>query len=99
MLQRRILAVLFAVTLFAVAPSPKPIAPDKIEHGNALFLRSLSADGKRRVQFKAMAVGKYFFLEEPAGVTVYEFDGKGYRKVELLKNATLENAVKKYGKK
>src|SRR4029079_3888617 len=37
-----------------------------------------------------------FFFEESSGVTVYSFDGDGYRKSEFLKGATLAKALKKY---
>ena len=34
-----------------------------------------------------------------AGVTVYVFDGDGYRKETFLKSATLASAMKRYGSK
>ena len=74
----------------------KPIAPDAIAHANAIFLRNLSNDGKQRVQFTAAAIDKHFFIEEPAGVTVYQFDGVGYKKVEFLRGGTLAKAMAKY---
>ena len=83
-------------TTKATKPASKPIAPDTIAHSNALFLRTLSDDGKQIVHFRAAAIDKHFFLEELAGVTVYEFDGAGYKKVELLRGATLAKAMKKY---
>ncbi len=86
-------------TAKAPKPASKPIAPDTIAHSNALFLRTLSADGTQIVHFRAAAIDKHFFFEEPAGVTVYEFDGAGYKKVELLRGATLATAMKKYGTK
>ena len=49
--------------------------------------------------FKAAALGTYFFLEESAGVTVYVYDGVGYRREKFLKGATLEKTVKAYAKK
>lgn len=92
------LALLAAAPLFAAAP-PKTIAPDFITHPNALFLKQLSADGKQRVIFRATAMGTRFFLEEPAGVTVYSYDGSGgYKRETFLKNTTLAKAVKKYEK-
>src|SRR5258707_1147147 len=98
MLQRCVILALLATALLAAAPSPapKPIAPETLAHANALFLCSLSGDGKQRVQFKATAVGTHFFFEEAAGVSVYEYhDGSGYKRVEFLKGATLATAVKK----
>lgn len=83
----------------ATKQATKPIAPDSIAHSNALFLRTLSDDGKQIVHFRAAAIDKHFFFEEPAGVSVYEFDGTGYKKVELLRGATLGKAMKKYGTK
>ena len=80
----------------AAKPAVKPAAPDEIAHPIAIFLRTLSDDGKQRVQFRAAAHDKHFFFEEIAGVTVYRFDGVGYRKVELLRGATLATAMKKY---
>jgi hypothetical protein len=80
----------------ATKQATKPVAPDSITHSNALFLRTLSDDGKQIVHFRAAAIDKHFFLEEPAGVTVYEFDGAGYKKVALLRGATLAKAMKKY---
>jgi hypothetical protein len=97
---RRIALLLSVVTLLsAAAPPPKPLAPDAIPHPMALYLAQLSADGKKSVTFKATAVGTRFFLEEPAGVTVYAYDGSGYRKTEFLKGFTLAKALKKYGVK
>lgn len=64
-----------------------------------MFLSSLSNSGARRVTFKATALGTYFFLEESAGVTVYVYDGVGYRREKFLKGATLEKAVRAYTKK
>jgi hypothetical protein len=97
--QRLLLLFLSAVVFLAAAPAPKRIAPDSIAHPNAIFLRKLSNDGKDRVQFRATATGSHFFFEEPAGVTVYVYDGSGYKKVEFVKGATLPKVVKKYGTK
>jgi hypothetical protein len=65
----------------------------------AQFLRTLSDDGGREVRFKATAVGKRFFIEEPAGVTVYVFEGGDYRRETFLEKTTLGKAVAKYAKK
>ncbi len=35
-------------------------------------------------------------FEEPIGVTVYTFDGRGYRREAFLKGFTLTKAIKKY---
>jgi hypothetical protein len=111
MLHRCAALLLSAVVMLAAAPAakivapkpaspktaaPKTIAPDTIAHATALFLRSLSNDGKNRVQFRATAFGSYFFFEDPAGVTVYIYDGNAYTKVEFLKGSTLTKALKKY---
>ena len=68
-------------------------------HPVAMFLSDLSSGGKQRVTFKAAAAGTRFFFEESAGVTVYVFDGSGYRKETFLKSATLAGAMKRYGAK
>ena len=95
---RVIAAVVFsAASLLAAAP--KPVAPESIPHSDAMFLSSLSNSGARSVTFKATARGTYFFLEESAGVTVYVYDGVGYRREKFLKGATLEKAVRAYTKK
>lgn len=102
---RRIVAVLLlAATVVSAAPKkkaapPKTIAPDQIAHPIALFLASLSSDGKRSVTYKAEARGTHFFFEESSGVTVYTFDGTQYVKTEFLKGYKLGRAVKKYGGK
>ena len=96
MLSRWIVALaLFAST--AVAQS-KRIAPDLVEHPTALFLASLSGDGRQEVTFKAAAMGTHFFFEEPTGVTVYEFDGHNYRRERFMKGATLTKALKQFAK-
>jgi hypothetical protein len=93
---------LTAITLLLVSTTllaaPKPVAPDTIAHSNALFLAGLSNDGKRTVTYKATARNTRFFLEEPAGVTVYVYEGDGYRKETFLRGVKLERAVKKYAK-
>lgn len=61
-----------------------------------MFLASLSGDGRQQVVFKAAAMGTHFFFEEPAGVAVYTYDGRGYRKTTFLKGFTLTRAIKKY---
>lgn len=93
-------AILLALTMAAASPkkkaAPLPAAPDVVPHPIALFLSSLSKDGARQVSFRATAVGTRFFLEEPAGVTVYRFDKGRYVKHELLRGITLKTAVKRY---
>lgn len=84
-------------TVAPKAVAPKPIAPATIPHPTAMFLGSLSKNGKEKVTFRATAFGTHFFLEEAAGVTVYVFDDSvGYRKETFLKGSTLPNALKKY---
>lgn len=95
-------ALLFATTLTAAAPKTPPaktIAPDSIGHADAMFLSSLSNHGARRVSFKATAAGTYFFLEEPTGVSVYTYDGSGYRRERFMKGTTLDKVLKVYAKK
>jgi hypothetical protein len=88
------IALLFAVTAAAAA---KTIAPPTIPHPMAMYLQTLSNDGKEKVTFRASAIGKHFFLEEAAGVTVYVYEESvGYRKETFLKGATLAKAMKKY---
>ena len=98
MLQRNLAALLLFVALTAGAAT-KPVAPVTLPHPVAMFLVNLSASGKQKVTFKASASGKRFFFEEPAGVTVYLYDGAGYRKETFLKSATLTSAMKRYGAK
>ncbi len=96
MLRRLAFVVLFAAApALAVAPRRLP-PPEIIPHPTAMFLASLSGDGRQEVRFKAAAMGIHFFLEEPGGVTVYRFDGLGYRKEIYLKGFTLTRAIKKY---
>jgi hypothetical protein len=88
------ISVLFAVTATAAA---KTIAPTTIPHPMAMYLQTLSNDGRDKVTFRASALGKHFFLEEPAGVTVYVYEESvGYRKETFLRGATLSKAMKKY---
>ncbi|MEA2338651.1 MAG: hypothetical protein QOE82_2658 [Thermoanaerobaculia bacterium] len=89
-------ALLIAVTAAAAVP-PKTIAPPTIPHPIAMYLQSLSKDGKQQVTFRASALGTRFFLEEASGVTVYLYDESvGYKKEAFLKGATLARAMKKY---
>ena len=90
--------LLFALTATA-APPPKAVAPPTMPHPVAMFLVDLSSKGKQKVTFKAAAVGTHFFFEEPAGVTVYVYDGVGYRKEAFIRSATLAFALKRYGAK
>ena len=87
-----------AASAFAApkAPAPKAVAPPAIPHAVAMFMATLSGDGKTKVTYAATAHGTRFFFEETSGVTVYSFDGDGYRKSEFLKGATLAKALKKY---
>ncbi|MCU1348826.1 MAG: hypothetical protein JWO56_1856 [Acidobacteria bacterium] len=106
---RRLAAALSIAVLFlgATPKKKKPVparaasaaatfAPDDIPHPQAMYLAGLSHDGKDRVTFKAAAYGKHFFLEEPSGVTVYRYDGSGYRKETFLAKTTLASAMKKF---
>jgi hypothetical protein len=95
----RILPVVSLVVLCAGAappPAPKLIAPESFPHAVAMFMSNLSSDGKQRVQFKATAFGTHFFFEEPTGVSVYQFDGVGYRRQSFLKGNTLGQVLAKY---
>ena len=91
-------AVVSLVVLCAAAPPPKPkiVAPESFPHSVAMFLSNLSGDGKQRVAFKAAALGVRFFFEEPTGVSVYLFDGIGYKRQAFLKGSTLGQALAKY---
>lgn len=91
------LALFAAATAFAAAPA-KHVAPDIVPHPTAMFLATLSGDGRQEVVFKAAAMGTHFFFEEPGGVTVYAFDGVGYRRQVFLKGYTLTKAIKKYAR-
>jgi len=90
-----IVLFLFVAVPALAAPKP-PVAPASIPHPVAMFLASLSADGKTKITYAATARGTHFFFEESGGVTVYAFDGDGYRKAEFLKGYTLAKALKKY---
>jgi hypothetical protein len=93
-LQHLFNAALLAITVAAAATT---IAPPTIPHPMAMYLQSLSNDGKDKVTFRAAAIGTHFFLEEPAGVTVYVYEESvGYRKESFLKGSTLAKAMKKY---
>ena len=88
------IALLLAVTVAAAA---KTIAPPTIPHPMAMYLQSLSNDGKDKVTYRASAIGTHFFFEEPSGVTVYVYEESvGYRKEAFLKGVTLAKAMKKY---
>jgi len=98
MLSRTTVALaLFASTLLSAAP-PKIVAPEVVAHPTAMFLASLSGDGRQQVTFKAAAMGTHFFFEEPSGVTIYEYDGRSYRKERFMKGATLTKALKQFAK-
>lgn len=96
MLSRTIVALCLLACTASAAPPARPIAPETIPHPTAMFLATLSGDGRQQVVFKAAAMGTHFFLEEPTGVTVYTYDGRGYRKTTFLKGFTLTRAIKKY---
>jgi YD repeat-containing protein len=97
-MRKKLIAITLLLVSTALLAAPKPIAPDSLAHSSALFLAGLSNDGKRTVTYKAMARNTRFFLEEPAGVTVYVYDGNGYRKETFLRGVKLEKAVRKYAK-
>jgi hypothetical protein len=84
------------IAIMSVAAAPKRSAPDALPHSVAMFLATLSGDGHSRITFKASALGMHFFFEEPAGVTVYYFDGNGYRKQTFMRGATLSAAIKRF---
>lgn len=102
MLRRVFIVLLLTSTVAFAAPrkkaAPKTVAPDRMPHEIAMYLKNLSADGKKSVTYKATAEGTRFFFEEPSGVTVYAFDGTGYTKSEFLRGYTLARAVKKFKK-
>ena len=81
------------------APAPAVAAPEHIPHPMALFLSSMSKDGKQQVTFRASAFGTHFLVEEPSGVTVYDFVNGEYVRHEFLKGTKLATAMKKYAKK
>jgi hypothetical protein len=97
-MRSRIVAVVSLAVLCAAGPPPAPkvIAPESFPHSVAMFLSNLSSEGKQRVQFKAAAFGTHFFFEEPTGVSVYQFDGIGYRRQSFLKGNSLGQALAKY---
>ena len=98
-MRSRILAVVSLAVLCAAAPpppKPKVVAPESFPHAVAMFMSNLSSEGKQRVQYKAAAFGTHFFFEEPTGVSVYQFDGIGYRRQSFLKGNTLGQALAKY---
>lgn len=98
MLSRMTIALLlFASAMVAAVPAPTRIAPDIVPHPTAMFLASLSGDGRHQVTFRAAAMGTHFFFEESSGVTVYAYDGRGYRRQTFLKGYTLARAIKKIG--
>lgn len=78
------------------ATPPVTHAPAALPHQIALFLATLSDDGARTVTFKAVARDKFFFLEEPSGVTVYRWENGGYVKAEFLRASTLAKAIKRH---
>ncbi|HXA19835.1 MAG TPA: hypothetical protein VN380_22820 [Thermoanaerobaculia bacterium] len=97
MLLRLLSVTLLAAVTASAAPPPKTIAPATVPHPMAIYLSNLSKAGKQQVTFRAAAVSTHFFLEEPAGVTVYTYDETvGYRKEAFLKGSTLAKAMKKY---
>jgi hypothetical protein len=97
MLLRLLSITLLAAVTASAAPPPKTIAPATVPHPMAIYLSNLSQAGKQQVTFRAAAIGTHFFLEEPAGVTVYTYDETvGYRKDAFLKGSTLAKAMKKY---
>ena len=97
-MHRKLIAITLLLVSTTLIAAPKPVAPDSLPHSSALFLAGLANDGKRTVVYRAMARNTHFFLEEPAGVTVYVYDGTGYTKEAFLRGAKLERAVKKYSK-
>jgi len=96
MLQRMTALLLFLAAASAFAAPKPPAAPEMIPHSVAMFMATLAGDGKTKVTYTATARGTHFFFEESGGVTVYSFDGEGYRKSEFLKGYTLAKALKKY---
>lgn len=110
--QRTVTAVAIVFLLVAAAPKSKTLkkpatgsravanatalAPDVVPHNIAMFLAGLCNDGQRNVNLRARAMGTHFFLEETAGVTVYVFEGTGYRRNAFMPGAKLRDALKKY---
>jgi hypothetical protein len=96
-MRRFVIALLLVCpTASALAASKPSVAPTAIPHQVAMFMASLAGDGKTKVSYTATARGTHFFFAEDGGVTVYSFDGDGYRKSEFLKGYTLAKALKKY---
>jgi hypothetical protein len=95
-MRRMTALLLFLATASAFAAPKRSIAPAAIPHDVAMFMASLAGDGKTKVTYSATARGTRFFFAEESGVTVYSFDGDGYRKSEFLKGYTLTKALKKY---
>lgn len=95
-MRTRTVLVWLLIAIMNVAAAPRRSAPDALSHNTAMFLATLSGDGHTRVTFKASALGTHFFFEEPAGVTVYYFDGNGYRKQTFMRGATLSAAIKRF---
>jgi hypothetical protein len=95
-----LLLLLCAIAVPAAPAKKKPatLAPEAVPHSIALFLGSMSNDGRQSVTFKATAVGTRFFFEEPAGVTVYRFENGRYIREEFLRDMTLEKAIRRYAK-
>lgn len=93
-MRRNIIALL--LTFAAAHAFAAPKAPATIPHAVAMFMASLCHDGKTKISYTAAASGTHFFFAEDGGVTVYTFDGEGYRKSEYLKGSTLAKAMKKY---
>lgn len=95
-----VLACLLALLTLSAAPKKRaavpPLALDDMPHQVALYLRTMSHDGERSVTFKATAVATRFYIEEPAGVTVYRFDNGRHVKEEFLRGSNLVKAVKRY---
>jgi hypothetical protein len=89
--------MLAALVLYAATSViPATAAPEVFPHSTALFLATLSNDGKQKVTFRAQAVGTHYFFEEPGGVSVYSYDGAMYRRETFLRGATLKTAIKKF---
>ena len=85
-----------STTRRATANKPAAIAPDVVPHNIAMFLAGLCNDGQRSVNVRARAMGTHFFIEEPVGVSVYTFEGTGYRKNAFMPGAKLPAALKRY---
>jgi hypothetical protein len=83
----------------APKPAVKPIAPETLPHPIAMFLSQMCGGGKKRVSFKAQAVGTRFFFEDSTGVAIYGFDGVAYRKESFAKGSTIEKVLKRYGQR